>query len=79
MINKTIKAFFLGYIKFEVNGKVFFRYNAAQKFTNELKTKNISICFIGLNIFCLIRDIFFLPETEYINRKGYRGFFVKSV
>ena len=46
-INKTIMAFFIGYILFNVNGKFFYRYNTALKQRKSIKG---NVFFDGLHI-----------------------------
>lgn len=83
-MNKTIKALLLGYIKFRVNEKAFYRYNTAQKYCNKLKKSNCTIVFKGFNPFLWVKDTI-LPRKYYIEEldlplfypKGERGFFEK--
>ena len=57
-MNKTIKAWLLGYVFFKVNDKQFYLHNLAQAEANRLKNGDGNISFTGWNIYYYILGFF---------------------
>jgi hypothetical protein len=50
-LNKSIEALLRGYVRFDVNGTKFWRYNSALEYKNAVVKSNDDIEFIGYHIF----------------------------
>jgi len=73
-MRRTIKAFLLGYIRFYVNGKVFWIYGEALKAKNNVP-KDEEVYFHGFNVFWAIRDTWVFKGIY--ERNGRRSFFLR--
>jgi hypothetical protein len=60
-MNKTLEALIRGYVRFDVNGKRFWRYNTALK---ERKSTEGNVDFAGFHIFKGWRMFFFRRSVE---------------
>lgn len=66
---RSLKAFLMGYIWFEVSGRYFYSYEKARAYKNEMaKNEELSMYFDGFNIFYM-KKFRFYSRTVLVQQK----------